>query len=82
MLEIVFPRFEISKFSGGACPRTPLEKLRLRREPPNLQQSDFGLDPPLANTRVALQSSARPQSARILSPLPDIRPDIRPVEKD
>ena len=47
MLEIVFPRFEISKFSGGACHRTPLEKSRLRREPPNLQQSDLGLDPPL-----------------------------------
>ena len=47
MLEIVFPRFEISKFSGGACPRTPVEKSRLRREQPTLQQSDFGLYPPL-----------------------------------
>ena len=41
MLEIVFPRFQISKFSGG---HDPLEK---SREQPNLQQSDFGLDPPL-----------------------------------
>ena len=41
MLEIVFPRFQISKFSGG---HDPLEK---PREQPNLQQSDFGLDPPL-----------------------------------
>ena len=34
MLEIVFPRFQISKFQKS-------------REQPNLQQSDFGLDPPL-----------------------------------
>ena len=46
MLEIVFPRFEISKFSGGHA-SGPLEKSCLRRDKPNLQQSDFGLDPPL-----------------------------------
>ena len=45
MLEIVFPRFQISKFSGG---HDPLEK---SREQPNLQQSDFGLDPPLRITK-------------------------------
>ena len=40
MLEIVFPRFQISNFSGGHAPH-PLEKSRLRREQPNLQQSDL-----------------------------------------
>ena len=43
--EIPFQGFQISKFSRGACPRTPLDGSRLRREivPPNFNV----LAPPL-----------------------------------
>ena len=43
--EIAFQGFQISKFSRGACPRTPLDGSRLRREivPPNFN----ALAPPL-----------------------------------
>ena len=47
MLEIVFPRFQISKFSGGHDPGPP-------RKQPILQQSDFGLDAPLVRLTLML----------------------------
>jgi hypothetical protein len=46
MQEMAFPGFKFQKFSGGACPLTPLEFV----VPPNFRimlQSDFKLDPPL-----------------------------------
>ena len=42
-----FRGFRFQNFPGGMTP-DPLEK---SREQPNLQQSDFGLDPPLMSKR-------------------------------
>ena len=48
-----FRGFRFQNFPGGMTP-DPLEK---SREQPNLQQSDFGLDPPLALMPYHLYSS-------------------------
>ena len=53
--EIAFPRFQISKFSGGACPRTPPEGSRLRRSVAH--QSQNSLDPPLVITLLDLKNA-------------------------
>ena len=53
MQEMAFPGFKFQKFSGGACPLTPLEFV----VPPNFRimlQSDFKLDPPLIRDRSLL----------------------------
>ena len=68
MLEILFPRFEISKSSGGACPRIPREISRLRREQPNLQQSDLRLDPPLLyDKKLKANETAEHKEKRLLT---------------
>ena len=49
MQEIAFPGFKFQKFSGVACPQTPLEFV----VPPNFRimlQSDFKLDRPLSSS--------------------------------